>query len=377
MTNWKTYYENYPVNQELIWLNNCGTTPVGRRTITDVTRYLEAYSKQGVFNELEKYSNVKRRITEILSQLLNCHSEEIGIIHNTSEGINFISQGLDLHRGEEILLLENEYPSNVYPFQHWEEKGIHLKFIPMADTPAKFLDNVKSSISPNTKAISLSLVHWCTGMPLPTTEIGQICKENGIDFILDGAQGVGLLDVDVQKMNVSYMAFPAWKWLLGPLGLGGIYVAKDKLATMKTIFKGQSSVVNADEYLPYKTEIKPGADRFEYSTGNFTDWVYWKSTLEMLSEIGFPIVRERIYTLKEYLADGLRKNGFQIYSDNFPEYKTGILACDKSGVDSSELVKILRDNKVISAVRLGRVRLAPHIYNSFEQLDRVIELLKN
>jgi selenocysteine lyase/cysteine desulfurase len=312
MTNWKTYYENYPVNQELIWLNNCGTTPVGRRTITDVTRYLEAYSKQGVFNELEKYSNVKRRITEILSQLLNCHSEEIGIIHNTSEGINFISQGLDLHRGEEILLLENEYPSNVYPFQHWEEKGIHLKFIPMAD------------------------------------------------------------DVDVQKMNVSYMAFPAWKWLLGPLGLGGIYVAKDKLATMKTIFKGQSSVVNADEYLPYKTEIRPGADRFEYSTGNFTDWVYWKSTLEMLSEIGFPIVRERIYTLKEYLADGLRKNGFRIYSDHFPESKTGILACD-----SAELVKILRDNKVISAVRLGRVRFAPHIYNSFEQLDRVIELLKN
>jgi hypothetical protein len=60
MTNWKTYYENYPVNQELIWLNNCGTTPVGRRTITDVTRYLEAYSKQGVFNELEKYSTCKK-----------------------------------------------------------------------------------------------------------------------------------------------------------------------------------------------------------------------------------------------------------------------------------------------------------------------------
>jgi selenocysteine lyase/cysteine desulfurase len=97
----------------------------------------------------------------------------------------------------------------------------------------------------------------------------------------------------------------------------------------------------------------------------------------MLSEIGFPIVRERIYTLKEYLADGLRKNRFRIYSDHFPESKTGILACDKSGVDSAELVKILRDNKVISAVRLGRVRFAPHIYNSFEQLDRVIELLKN
>ncbi len=375
MTNWKTYYDNYPVNQELIWLNNCGTTPVGKKTIVDVTRYLEAYSRHGVFNEQEKYLTVKKQITSIISKLLNCNSEEIGIIHNTSEGINFISQGLALHRGDEILLLENEYPSNVYPFQHWEEKGIHLKFISMADTPAQFLENVNLAISGNTKVISLSLVHWCTGMPLPVTEIGQICKERNIEFILDGAQGVGLIPVDVKKMNISYMAFPAWKWLLGPLGLGGIYVAKDRLATMKTIFKGQSSVVNADEYLPYKSEIRPGADRFEYSTGNFTDWVYWKSTLEMLSEIGFPVVQERIYALKEYLADGLRKKGFQIYSDSFAESKTGILACAKSGVDSAELVIKLRENKVISAVRLGRVRFAPHIYNSFEQMDRVVELL--
>lgn len=377
MTNWQIYYDNYPVNQELIWLNNCGTTPVGKKTMDDVTRYLEAYSKQGVFNELEKYPTVKQRITEILSNLLNCSSEEIGIIHNTSEGINFISQGLNLFRGDEILLLENEYPSNVYPFQHWEEKGVHLKFIPMADSPGQFIQNVNAMISTKTKAISLSLVHWCTGMPLPVTEIGQICRDREIEFILDGAQGVGLIPIDVKKMNISYMAFPAWKWLLGPLGLGGIYVAKDRLATMKTIFKGQSSVINADEYLPYKSEIRPGADRFEYSTGNFTDWVYWKSTLEMLSEIGFDNVRERIYSLKDYLADGLRNKGFQIYSDSFPELKTGILACAKSGVDSSELVKKLRDNKVISAMRLGRVRLAPHIYNSFEQLDKVIELLGN
>ena len=375
MTNWNQYYDNYPVNQELIWLNNCGTTPVGNTTIQNVMRYLEAYSKKGVFNEAEKYPTVKYRIEEILSGLLNCDREEIGIIHNTSEGINFISHGLNLHDGDEILLLENEYPSNVYPFQHWEEKGVKLRFVPMADTPSQFLENVKSAISSNTKVISLSLVHWCTGMPLPVTEIGQICKEKSIEFILDGAQGVGLLEVDVRKMNISYMAFPAWKWLLGPLGLGGIYVAKDKLATMKTIFKGQNSVVNADEYLPYKSEIKPGADRFEYSTGNFTDWVYWRSTLEMLSEIGSPTVQARIYELKEYLADGLRKKGFQIYSDSFPERRTGILACAKPGVDSSNLVKHLRDNKVISAVRLGRVRLAPHIYNSFEQLDRVVALL--
>ena len=375
MNDWNKIYNEYPVNQELIWLNNCGTTPAGNRAIKDVTRYLEAYSRMGVFNETEKYPTVKRRITEILTSILNSDSEEIGIIHNTSEGMNFISHGLNLQSGDEILLLENEYPSNVYPFQHWEEKGVSLKFTPMANTQKEFLENFKSSLSPKTKVVSLSLVHWCTGMPLPIEEIGNICRERNIELVIDGAQGVGLIPVDVKKMNISYMAFPAWKWLLGPLGLGGIFVAKDRLATMKTIFKGQNSVVNADEYLPYKNQIRSGAERFEYSTSNFTDWVYWKSTLEMLFEIGFSNVQERIYSLQSYLADGLRKKGYTIYSDSYPEVKTGILACEKAGSDSASLVKHLRENKVISAVRLNRVRLAPHIYNSFEQLDKVIELL--
>lgn len=94
MNDWNKIYNEYPVNQELIWLNNCGTTPAGNRAIKDVTRYLEAYSRMGVFNETEKYPTVKRRITEILTSILNSDSEEIGIIHNTSEGINFISYGL-------------------------------------------------------------------------------------------------------------------------------------------------------------------------------------------------------------------------------------------------------------------------------------------
>ena len=80
MTNWNQYYDNYPVNQELIWLNNCGTTPVGNTTIQNVMRYLEAYSKKGVFNEAEKYPTVKYRIEEILSGLLNCDRDRKSVV---------------------------------------------------------------------------------------------------------------------------------------------------------------------------------------------------------------------------------------------------------------------------------------------------------
>lgn len=376
-SDWKYFYTNYPVNRELIWLNNCGTTPAASSILRDVGRYLENYSQRGVLSEAEKYPSVKRRITSILAKLIHCKESEIGIIHNTSEGMNFISHGLDLKAGDKILLLENEYPSNIYPFDHWKEKGVELDFIPISQTPAGFLKNFNFKLSSNVKVVSLSAVHWCTGMPLPLKEIGEICKKKKIELIIDGAQGVGLVDIDVVDMNITAMAFPAWKWLLGPLGVGVIYVKSEKLATMKTIFKGQNSVVNAEEYLPYKSELKPGADRFEYSTCNFTDWIYFKGSLEMLDRVGFDSIRERIYIMAEYLVERIRRKGYSLYRDNFPELKTGIIVFDKPGVDSAAILNVLKENDIVAALRLGRIRMAPHVYNSHDQLDKVVKILSS
>jgi cysteine desulfurase / selenocysteine lyase len=372
--NWDLYFKEYKVNEESIWLNNCGTTPIGERQLKAVQNYLNGYALNGIFTEVEKYSQVKKTITRILSSLIKCSEEEIGLIHNTSEGINFISQELKLKTGDEILLLENEYPSNVYPFEHWQSKSVQLKFIPNANTPNQFYENFINTVSKKTKVVSLSLVHWCTGMPLPIQEIGKYCYENKIDLILDGAQGVGLVDVDIHSTHVSYMAFPAWKWLLGPLGLGVIFVSKEKLAETVPIFKGQNSVTDADNYLPYKSNWKEGADRYEYSTSSMTDWVYFQSSLRMLEEIGFKTVQSRIYELAEYLATALESIGFSNLNNAFPN-PTGIISTWKKDINLTELQTSLKKKNIISAVRLDRLRFAPHIYNSKDQLDRVVSII--
>lgn len=208
MVEWKKYYNDYSVNQELIWLNNCGTTPIGNRILQEVTSYLHGYAKKGVFTELGTFSEVRRGIISILSSLLNCDKDELAIIHNTSEGMNFISLGLGLDTGDEILLLENEYPSNVYPWNHWKERGVLLNFLELKDSPEEFLEYFRNRIKPNTKLITISAVHWCTGMPLPIKEIGRICREKNICFVLDGAQGVGHVPIDVKTMHIDFMAFP-------------------------------------------------------------------------------------------------------------------------------------------------------------------------
>lgn len=373
---WNKIYEAYAVNREMIWLNNSGTTPAGSHSVKALSLYMQGYARKGILTEVARHSKVQKKIKKILSDLLNCSPDELGLIHNTAEGMNFISHGMDFGAEDEVILLENEYPSNVYPWRHLEKKGVKLVTTPMETSPEAFLQALKRLITAKTRAISLSAVHWCTGMPLPLEQIGVLCQEKGIDFVVDGAQGVGMQPLDTQKANIAYMAFPAWKWLLGPLGLGVLYISKEKLNSLKPIFIGTESVVQHQEYLPYKSELKPTTDRFTISTANFNDWVYFEAALQFLQDIGFAAVRDRILELSAYLSAGLAKIGFKVFSDQFPDYPTGIVVCEKPGVGSDIIMQQLKQNKIVAAERLGRVRFSPHVYISPQQLDEVLRVLK-
>ena len=374
---WELAHDAYPVNQQLVWLNNCGTTPAGTHIVQAVSRFIEGYSEKGVLTEAASYHDVRKSIKTILSRLLKCDPDELCLIHNTAEGMNFISHGLRLAPDDEIILLENEYPSNAYPWFHWKRKGVNLLTVPMEMSPEAFLEQLRAMITDRTRVVSISVVHWCTGMPLPIDQVGALCRERGIDLVVDGAQGVAIQTIDVKKAAISYMAFSAWKWLLGPLGLGGLYVSKEKLEQLDPIFIGTESVVRDEEYLPYKSELKPTADRFTFSTANFNDWVYFEAALKFLDDIGFKKVQQRIFDLSEYLSQGLRQVGFQVLADRFPRHPTGIAVCEKPGVPSYVIMEKLIENRIVAAERLGRIRVSPNIYILPHQLDKVVQILSS
>ena len=373
--NWKSIYEAYPVNRDMIWLNNCGTTPAGKHNLEAMTVLMEGYSRRGVLAGAADLRKIGTRIKAILADLLHCGPEETALVHNTAEGMNFISRGLALTTGDEIILLENEYPSNVYPWRHWAQKGVTLRTAPMGENPAGFLKGLREQVSDSTRIISVSAVHWCTGMPLPLADIGALCQDRGITFVVDGAQGVGMQPLDVEKMHIDYMAFSAWKWLMGPVGLGAVYIRKEKLADLDPVFIGTDSVVDAEEYLPYKEDLKPDADRFTFSSPSLNDWAYFLSSLEFLQNIGFDRVRARIFELTDYLNHQLKQLGFRIYADRFSNHPTGITVCEKEGVPTNHILAGLKARKIVAAERLGRIRLSPHIYLSTQQMDEVARAL--
>jgi selenocysteine lyase/cysteine desulfurase len=375
---WTSVHAAYPVNEKYIWLNNCGTVPAGTHIRNAMDRFMAGYAADGSLTDTAGFAATGGAVKRILADLLHCKPAEIALIHHTAEGMNYISHGLSLSPGDEIILLENEYPSNVYPWLHWKDKGVTVTTTPMGETPAEFVAELEKRIAENTRIVALSAVHWCTGMPLPLRDIGRLLGEHNVDFVLDGAQGVGMRPIDVSADNISYLTLPAWKWLMGPLGMGALYISEDRLESLKPVFVGTESVIDDLEYFPYRYhELKPTADRFTISTPNLGDWVWFHASLAYLQNIGFDTVMSRIYELSAHLQTRLKEKGYRLLADRFPEAPTGIVVCEKTGVDGEAAVKKLKENKIMCAERLGRIRLSPHIYLLPEQIDRAVDLLES
>jgi selenocysteine lyase/cysteine desulfurase len=234
--------------------------------------------------------------------------------------------------------------------------------------------SLEATMSSKTKLVSLSSVHWCTGMPLPLAEVGRLCKSYGALFVVDGAQGVGHQPIDVKAMHIDAMAFSAWKWLMGPLGVGGLYLSESLMDRLSFPFKGTGSVINDRAYLPHRDDLKSGAERYVTSSPSVGDWVHWHASLSFLSEIGFDAVRRRCLFLARYLGERLADAGFELASRGF-DAPSAIVAARKHGVDAEAMVEKLQAHGVVAAPRLGYVRLAPHILNTVSQLDKVAALM--
>ncbi len=343
--------------------------------------FFDEYSRYGIFAPRYSEPKIKEHIRQKIAEILACEPHNIGLVHNTSEGMNLYSQSISLPKGSRILIIENEYPSNVYPWEHWQKKGVKIDFVPVGKTPEEFLGNLENEFrKEKVSLLSISPVHWCFGMPFNMEKISKICKSYEALLVVDGSQSVGHVTSEFVKWEVDFAVFAAWKWLLGPLGMGVVYISDKVPKDFEIIFKGAGSVKNDSNYLPYRSERKPPADQFEHSTANFNDWVYFLASLHMLSEIGFSKVKNRIYEVADKISLRLKALGFTLDSDFYPDLKSGIIGVNGFANGKpfvpEEIFAFLKQKKIYSAVRLGRLRLAPHIPVTESHIDKLESELK-
>lgn len=374
---WDAIRKHFLFQDGLIMMNNGTLGPMPKPVFNTLIKYF----KLQVTNPFDCYNFIPRKKDEIrtkLAKFINASPEEVVITRNTTEGMNFVANGLDLEEGDEALLSSMEHPGGTHPWKLKEKRyGIKVKEVPIGLPPKsvdEIVDAFRKAITPKTKVISISHTVYISGLIVPLKELSKMAHEKGVLVLADSAHGLGMLNLNMEELGIDFFAASPYKWLGAPTGVGLLYVRKeiqDKL--WPTIASsGWDRYKSARKY----ETLGQRADALIIALGEAVDFQ---------NAIGRERIERRIKALAGYLKRELSKiPGVRLHTSKDPYISGGLTAFSVEGVESRKIVNFLREKYNIVIRTIGRkergtygVRISTNIYISFKDIDMVLEGIRH
>lgn len=356
-----------------IYFNHASTGPISNRVHNRLSELLRERSEDNM-DDYTARMKAAEEAKAIMGEMINCDPDRLAFTENTSAGLNILAQGINWKKGDRILLNDLEFPANVYPFMNLEKEGVILDFIKSKNGRVT-AEEVIANIKEDTRLVSISYVQFLTGYRTDLQKIGEACKEKGIIFSVDGIQGLGVVRLDVQKCNIDFLSCGTQKWLLGLQGSAFVYISRRVQEEVEPKFVGWLGVEDAWNLLSYDLKFQDTAERYQTGTVNTFGLFAIHESLKLFKEFGFDEIEKRVLSNSRYLMESLEKIGIEpILKDCEDSNIAGIVSFKHP--QSETLFKQLAERNVVSAVREGMLRLSPHFYNTHEEIDRVVEIMK-
>jgi selenocysteine lyase/cysteine desulfurase len=371
----KNYKKLFPVTKESVYLNHAAVSPFSFKLIKAVNEFMTKRSQNDV-DEYPMLMEIKAELKKNIGRLINGNPENIAIIGNTSEGLNWLVNSLSWNSGDRILLTNYEFPSNVYPFLNAKRFGVEVDFV--ENKSGKILvEDIESKITANTKIISISFVEFLNGFRNNLEEIGELCKQNNIIFSVDSIQGVGALPFDVQDFNIDFVSNGGHKWLMGPQGCGFMYIAPELHEKLVPAFAGWLSVKDSWNFLDYNLDLLEDAERYEIGTSNALGIVGLKASTDLLLEVKPKNTEKHLFALGDYLIESLQKIDLIYNGSHDLIERSGIYSFNfKDAEKLKGLHEYLSQNNIYVSHRNGALRVSPHFYNDIADIEKFIAACK-
>ncbi len=384
--------DDFPIlKDDLIYFDNGATTLKPRRVVDKIVEYYTEYTSnahRGDYKNSVKVDALYEGVRDKVKDLINAESpKEIVFTKGTTESLNNVVFGFAknyLHRDDEVLITKSEHASNVLPWQVLEKKiGIKVKYIPLDENHNITEENLEKAITDKTKIVSIAHVTNAMGDVRDIESIGEICKKHNLIFVVDAAQSIGHIQVDVQKANVSFLAFSSHK-MLGPTGVGVLYGKKELLEKTEVLEYGGGMNSYFESNGTY--ELKNIPERFEAGTQNIAGVIGMGEAIDYLREIGLEKIHQHELELKRYAVEKMKQiPNIKIYNENT---SSGILIFNIDKVFSQDTAifldqfnisvrsgnhcaKILKDEIKVT----NTCRISFYLYNTKEEIDKLVEVL--
>ncbi|MBN1503656.1 MAG: aminotransferase class V-fold PLP-dependent enzyme [Candidatus Eisenbacteria bacterium] len=373
--------DEFPAAKDCVHLNSASRSIMPRGCVDAVARY----AKTAHLIDPEKpseFSTVVADVRSLVAELINASPADIALSWNTSVPLNIVAQGMRVGPGDRIVVGRAEFPANLYPWENLRAKGVEVTILPQGRGYTT-VEDVRRALTEDsggrrTVALALSFVAFQNGYKADLEEIGRICRQNGVMLVVDGIQGLGAMELDVQKCGIDVLASGGQKWLLSPFGTGFLYCSPAARQVLFPSFAGWLSVKGMDKVfatvLGIPFDLVEDSRRFEIGTLAYQDLAGFRESLKLILAVGVGNIQAHILGLLDGLIDGLRELPVEIRSVLEPAHRSGILAfeCRNSVRVKQELEK----EGIIVAAREGGIRVSPHVYNKREEIDLLSSALK-
>ncbi len=369
----KALREEFPITQNYNFMNHASVGPLPRRAVEAVQAYLE--QQQGKSYVKGGYPRRVAQVRAAAAELIGAKSDEIAFTKNTSEGISFVANGLKWNAGDNIVTAAVEFPANMYPWMNLRSRGVQVRTV-LEENGQVPLENLIDAIDSHTRVVTVSAVQYASGHRIDLKELGEWCQKRGVLFCVDAIQALGVLPIDVGEMHIDFLATGAQKWLCAPEGIGFFYCDQELCGHLRPSTIGWRSMVNGEDYGNYQFEFHSDARRFEAGSYNMAGVYGLGASIELLQEIGIDNIAEHVLSITDRLVNGLREKAYRVVSHREGGAASGIVAFTSPTHDLDHIQRHLESEyRIIIAVREGRLRVSPHLYNSEEEIDLLLDAL--
>ena len=373
----------------IIYLDNASTTPTPQPVLDAMLEYFREYSAnigRGVHRATRRATEAFESTREKLARVINSKPEEIAYTKNTTEAINLVARGLKFKEGEKVVTTVLEHHSNLLPWQRLEREGVKLELVKATRDCLLSVETMGRAIDRRTRLVAVHHISNAIGSIQPIREIGKIAGEQGALFLVDAAQSVGHMPIDVRKLGCDFLAAPGHKGLLGPQGTGFLYAHEDRIEALEPLLLGGGMIESVSEHA---FEPSKPPQLFDAGTPNIPGIIGLGRAAEYVLEIGLECIAERERELTERMLKIAELEHVEVYGPRELDKRGGVVSFNVRGLGHHDVASML-DELANIAVRSGHhcaqptmrllgvegtVRASVHYYNLEEEIDKFIGVI--
>ena len=366
------YREEFPITKSSVYLDHAGVAPISLRVKRAVEKFLSQAAEAGMCS----YQDWMDRVGEVRARcatLIGSQPEEIAFVKNTSHGLSIVAEGLDWRKGDNLLICEKEFPSNVYAWLNLKRRGVQIKVVPSREGRI-LIEDIERLIDSRTRLLAISSVQFSNGFKMDLQSVGEICRTSGVLFCVDAIQSLGAIPMNVEEFQVDFLSADGHKWLLAPEGLGIFYCRKELAEGLNPSLLGWKSIQNESDYDNLDFRLKENALKFEEGSLNVMGVFALGAAVELLLEVGIAGIESRLLELGDVIMAEAEKRGFAIRTPKSRRERAGIVSI-LWDFDPLNLKDELRSQGVIVNVRGGALRISPHFYNTEDEIFRLFQVM--